>query len=242
MGYKLKKHIVYWILPSLVVTICMVIYFSNFLGLSFIIAPEINREYGVIENIQLLIILSMIVMSYRSYRIAKINLIKYVFIGFVLFSIFMFLEEIDYGAHLFDYFSGRSEQEALAESGSNKIRNIHNQWNLVHYMKNFVYISFILFLVVVPAILRKVKFSNQYLDWIIPSKYFIYTLISMALVNQLAFFLDKAIEHHNINSLYNNISEFEEVFIYYIMLLYLLELIHRKSPDVKKKIKTAITN
>ncbi len=155
----------------------------------------------------------------------------------------MFLEEIDYGAHLFDYFSGRSEQEALAGSSSNKIRNIHNQGNLEHYIKLFVYISFILFLVVVPAIVKKIKLSNQYLDWIMPSKYFIYTLISMALLNRVALFLDKTIEHHNISSLHTNNGEFEEIFIYYIMLLYLLELIHRKFPDGKKReIKSVITN
>jgi len=214
----------------------MVIYFFDILGLSFIMAPEFNREFGVIENIQLLIILSIFIVSYKSYRNSKINLAKYVFLGVSLFSIFLFLEEIDYGLHLFEYFSGKSTEEVLVEHHGNQIRNIHNQGNITQDFKLAVYISFVLFLVIIPIIVRKIKLSNQYLDLVIPSKYFIYSLISMALLNRLALFIDKNIKYNYISSLNSNISEFEEIFICYIMLLYLLELTHRKFPDWKKKV------
>lgn len=235
MNSTLKKHFYYWILPSIFVAISMLIYLFDILGLAFIIAPEINREFGLIENTQLIIILGIFIIAFKALRKEKINFKKYIFIAFSLLSIFMFLEEIDYGAHIVDYYHGRSWTEALAKNGGeNNIINIHNQGNLLHYIKLSAYVSFALFLVIVPAIIRKTKFSNIYLNWLIPSTYFIYTLISMTALNQVARFIDKKMEHATVTSLHKNVSEFEEVFIYYIMLLYIFELVY-KNVFIKEK-------
>ena len=222
-----KKHFLYWGLPSLFVSITMLVYFFNILGLAFIIAPEANREFGLIENVQLIIILSIFIIAFKALKIEKVNFKKYVFIAFTLLSIFMFLEEIDYGAHIVDYYHGRSWKHVLRESGDHEIINFHNQGKRLHYIKLSAYISFVLFLVIVPAIIRKVKTANKYLNWLTPSKYFIYTLISMGVLNRIALLIDKKIEHSSITSLHKNVSEFEEIFIYYIMFLYIYELVYQ---------------
>ncbi len=235
MSVKTKKHIVYWIFPTALIALYTIIYFYDTLGLAFIIAPEFNRELGIVENTQLLIILGMFLVSVKAFKIDKIALHKIVYAGIAIFSIFIFLEEIDYGIHILDYFDGKSDADIRAESKGSQIRNIHNQGKLNHYFKLTLYISFVLFLVVYPVAAKRFKIANPYLNKIVPSNNFIYPLISMAILNQFAFYLDDAIEHSNIVSLHLNISEFEEIFIYYIMLLYVVELVNKNTPNWKKE-------
>jgi len=204
-------------------------YFFNIFGLSFVIAPEYNREFGVIENTQLLIIGSMFLVSFKSYRISKMKLDKIIFLVIVLVSIFMFLEEMDYGVHIYDYLSGMSHADLVIKYYNEPITNVHNQGKLTHYFKLSTYVGFVLLLVIIPAIKSRVQLSNRYLGFIVSSKYFIYSLIAMALLNRLALYMDKTVEHSSITSLNSNVSEFEEVFIYYIMLVYLLELKRKKA-------------
>ena len=220
---NLKEHIIHWISPSFVVGICMYIYFFDTLGMSHLIAPEYNREFGLIENIQLLIILAIIFVSFKKLTKAKTKSIKLVFALILVGSILIFLEEIDYGLHYYDYFIGKSnEQISIEFSHKNSIRNIHNQGNLLHYIKLLAYISLGL-IVVIPIVLKRLNYRNKYLNYIVPQHYFIYTIMSMTFINRAALYIDEFLKNNDINSLNSNVSEFEEVFIYYIVFLYILE-------------------
>jgi len=53
---------------------------------------------------------------------------------------------------------------------------------------------------------------------------FLYTLLTMIFINQLALFMDKHFKRTYIHALNANVSEFEEVFIYFMMFLYIKEL------------------
>jgi len=224
MNAGLKKHFVYWILPSLVIGASMCIYFFNVFGLSFFIAPAFNREFGFIENLQLFLILCIIVVVFRSYKKAKDKFIRLAYLLLTLGSIFIFLEEMDYGLHFYDYLSGETGVKITSGSYEQKPRNIHNQGNLTRYIKQSVYFSFIVLLVLFPILAKRFQFSNKYLNWLIPSQNFIFSLLAMLVLNNLAFYLDNTIKQDSITSLNSNISEFEEIFIYYISLLYLVEL------------------
>ena len=220
---NLKEHIVHWISPSFVVGTCMYIYFFDTLGMSHLIAPEYNREFGLIENIQLLIILAIIFVSCKKLTKAKTKSIKLVFALILVGSIFIFLEEIDYGLHYYDYFIGKSNEQISIESlNKTSIRNIHNQGNLLQYIKSLAYISLGL-IVVIPIILKRLNYSNKYLNYIVPQHYFIYTILSMTFITRAALYIDEFLKDNDINSLNSNVSEFEEVFIYYIVFLYILE-------------------
>ncbi|MEM9921783.1 MAG: hypothetical protein AAF990_27010, partial [Bacteroidota bacterium] len=116
---KPEKHIIYWILPSLFVGVCMCIYFFDILGMSYLIAPEYNREFGVVENTQLLVILAIIILSFKKLIIAKTKSIKLVFALIFISSVFIFLEEIDYGLHYYDLFLGKSKEQLKIESWNN---------------------------------------------------------------------------------------------------------------------------
>lgn len=232
MNKKLKKHLVYWILPSLFVGLCMLIYFFDFLGLSFIIAPEYNREFGVIENTQLAIICAIGYTSYKSLVQVNSKSMKFAFAIFLLGSIFIFLEEIDYGLHFYDYLSGKTVEEINLDKSRNEIRNIHNYTNLTDPMKLFAYIFFGAIIVVYPFLVKRLNITDKFLKLLVPQHYLIYTLLAMAALNQIALYIDHTMKNNAITSLNYNISEFEEVFIYYIIFLYLIEIKNKLFPVI----------
>lgn len=207
----------------MLVGICMCIYFFDIFGLSFLIAPEYNREFGLIENIQLLILLAIMVLSYQQFRKANTSLLKSFFILMSIGSVFIFLEEIDYGLHYYDYFVGKTgEQLRIEAAEKSTVRNLHNQGSLTKTIKLFAYVSFTL-LTLSPFVFERLKVKNKLINFLVPEKFFIGTLLSMLALNRLALYMDKFLKDSEINSLNSNVSEFEEVFIYYIVFMYLLE-------------------
>lgn len=236
MTIATRKHLIYWILPSVLVITFIIFYYFNIFDLANIISPEYNREFGVVENLQLLIIIGIIYVSVRSLSMAKSILEKFVFGGIVLLSLFIFLEEMDYGLHIYDHFSGKSiENIQEAKLDKSQVRNLHNQGHYSNIILWGVYISYVLIILALPVVLKKKKYSNKYLEWIIPSRYLAYALIAMAIVNRIALNFDKTLDHSNM-SLSKNVSEFEEIFIYYIALLYLYELAKKDFPFKSKKV------
>ena len=217
---NLNKHLYYWIAPTILLISCVLVYYFNFLNLGFIISPEYNREFGLIENIQLITIIATIWVAFKSFIKREIKLIKYFFLGVSLFSIFIFLEEMDYGLHFIEYFSGIAHQKSTAHT---EIRNIHNQGNLLPYITKFVYISFALVIIVIPLIASRIKNLNKYIKWLIPSTNLAYSLVAMFILSQFTLFVEGNVTYE-LTSLENNLSEFEEVFIYYIAFLYIFEL------------------
>ena len=237
MNSRIKNHIAFWIAPSLFLLVCMSIYFLDVLGLSFVIAPGNNREFGLIENVQLLTILSITFLAFRSAQRSDNRLEKIFYTGVSIFSFIIFLEEIDYGIHFYELIMNILNSEGEAKVYQGQIRNIHNQGDIRHYIKIFVYTSFVLFLGLLPLIKHKLYISNPALKWIIPSsKYFGLSLVSMALLNRLAVFLDQNVKDPVIDSLNGNTMEFEECYIYYIALLYFYELTNKTFPLMKLKL------
>jgi hypothetical protein len=220
---KFEKHFIYWILPSMIVGVCMCVYFFDILGMSYLIAPEYNREFGILENIQLFIIFAIIFLSFKNFRKAATTLSRLIFIVIFLGTIFICLEEIDYGLHYYEYLMGLSTDQLKMQSwNKDVIRNLHNQGNLTRYIKSSVYVLFAL-VIVSPLILKKLKVKIKYIDYFAPQHYFIYTLLAMILLNSVGEYIDDSLKDEKIVALNKNVSEFEEVFIYYIVLLYLWE-------------------
>jgi len=220
----MKKHLLYWLLPALLIIIYMIIYFFDLFGVSYIIAPNINREFGLLENTQLIIIIGIMIIATQGFFTSSNKFKKLIMLLAFFISVFLFLEEIDYGDHFVKYFSNEIPQK-ITESYKNKhFRNIHNNGKLTEYFKLTAYIIFGMLLMIYPYLLKKFKIKNPYILWFKPSGYLVYTLLVMIFINQLALFLDKHFKAAHIHALNSNVSEFEEVFIYLIMFLYLREL------------------
>ena len=53
------EHIKFWALPFFASVILILMNYSGIAWMQYIISPPINREFGLLENLQLLIILMM---------------------------------------------------------------------------------------------------------------------------------------------------------------------------------------
>lgn len=201
----------------------MLIYFFDIFNLGFVIAPAINREFGVLENLQLVIILVILYRAIVGYRTAKDKLGKLIFALLTFFSIFIFLEEMDYGLHIQNLLAGKYAEELQQNTLSSPPRSIHNMGDLTKYIKLTTYIMLVVYFVILPLINRFTDIKNVLLKKIIPSHYFIFTLLSMFVLNRVALYLDKLVQNDQYSSLHANVSEFEEVYIYYIVLLFVVD-------------------
>lgn len=221
-----RKHLIYWIIPSIVLLACILTFYLNWLGLSDVIAPPINREFGIVENIQNILLILIFFIALKGFRARKTKIEKYSYAIIMAITVFMFLEEIDYGLHYYDHLTGREEITKLIVFDS-EVRNIHNNAKLIlNVMKMAAYVVVCFFFVVLPLLPEKLKNKSRWLDFLSPSKFIITSAISMLLLNQVALYFYKRYEYAN-HSLDANVSEFEETMIYYIILLYLVELLNK---------------
>ena len=223
-----KTHFIYWILPSVVTLSCILVFYLNLFGLSEIIAPERNREFGIVENIQLLLLIMIFYLAVKGARTHKIKVEKYAYILVAAATAFIFLEEIDYGLHYYDILTGRNKDNLAAiEVFDTKIRNLHNNQNdVLDIMKLASYGVIALFFVLLPLLPDKLKQKYPLLGYLSPSRYIVITAFCLLILNQLALYLYKNFDYSNA-SLNANVSEFEEIMTYYIIFLYIREMVKK---------------
>ena len=233
----MKKHIIYWIAPAVILVLYILIYFLDWGGLSFIMAPEYNREFGLVENTQVLIIVGMIVVCLKGARLPN-KLPRYFFgLGFFA-SIFILLEEVDYGLHIYDWYIGKTPAMVSAEYANRELRNIHNSFDMTEMFKrvSFLFLAIICLLAARPK--GKLKFLNK-LQSLVPATFrpsplLAITVILVPLISQFAFFIKNNFEIKSL-VMNSNISEFEETLIYYSIFLYLYQVLKncRTYPELE---------
>jgi glucan phosphoethanolaminetransferase (alkaline phosphatase superfamily) len=217
-----KQHLVYWILPLVVIGGFALGYFAGPRWVQDIIAPVINREFGLQEDIEHLLLLSIVVMTLLTLFKVKGVLLKLGFFVCFLGAVFMFLEEIDYGQHYINYFRGIN----YVDNPTNF--NIHNQKkNTINNMMKVCYVLMGFFFVILPFL--KPGKLPRWLQQLTPSPRIFFTVLVLPLVGQLPLVLNRMDFHPN-NSLFDNLSEFEELGIYYTFLLYFVEM-YRKARE-----------
>src|SRR5215213_6976198 len=231
---NLKNHLIYWILPSVVTLSCILFFFLDWFGLSELMAPEINREFGVVENLQLVILILIFICSIKGIRKRETKIEKYGYLFVAAVTSFVFLEEIDYGLHYYDYFTGKSKEGITRVAVfHHKIRNIHNEGKItLNLFKLASYAVIVACFVVLPLLPATVKKRFSLLSYFAPSRFIVTTAISLLVLNQIALYLYKNYDYSN-PSLNNNVSEFEELMTYYIIWLYIRELIRKPRIDSK---------
>jgi hypothetical protein len=234
-GENLKKHLLYWILPSVVTLSCILLFYLDWFGLSELMAPEMNREFGVVENLQLVILVLIFIYSIKGIRKRETKIEKYGYLFVAIATSFVFLEEIDYGLHYYDYLIEKTnEQVTDVAVFDRKIRNIHNEGKItLNLFKLASYALIVACFVVLPLLPATLKKRFSLLNYFAPSCFIITTAISLLILNQIALYLYKNYDYSN-PSLNANVSEFEEVMTYYIILLYIREMI--RKPRVNNKL------
>jgi hypothetical protein len=235
-GADLNKHLLYWIFPSTITLLYIFTYFFNLFGLGELVAPEVNREFGLAENTQLFVLILIIFFALKGYRARWIKIEKYGFIAIAVVAAFLFLEEIDYGYHHIQYLSNANRAAEADVVGEKRVRNVHNNGNLTSIFKFISYMAIVLFFVVLPLIPIRNKKRYPLVNFLSPSRTIIITAFCLLLINQVALFLSQRYNYTN-RSLQGNVSEFEEMMTYYIVFLYVRELVNKPEGMLFKRSK-----
>ena len=227
-----KQIYYFFIIPLFINLILLGFYFSGIKFLQQIIAPTISflhfyswREFGLLEQLQNIYLISIFVLFLYSCITRQDKKEKIFFFVLACLFLFLFLEEIDYGLHIYEFITGQY-------SGL-EIRNWHNQKNgkhdNVHFLKLLVDIITILWFVVLPLLADKIKIPI--IKCMIPSRYFVAGFILTFLLSRLTHFLNDqgfSIIDGVKGNLFGNLSEFREQNTYYFYLLYAIQIIKTK--------------
>lgn len=202
------------------------LYFSGSHSLVDWIAPRTvlrpdygDRELGLLENAQHLILLITLIVIARGLPKIEHPLPRAGFIGAFFVIAIMLAEEIDYGAHYWDFMTQTERFEGNF--------NLHNTGEATQTLKQISDLSMLCWFLLLP--LSTVFIKSRWLNYLSPPRLIMLTVLSALLVSQLAHALDDrglAIR----GPLSGNISEFRELFTYYIWLLYCIAMISRPWP------------
>jgi len=227
-----ERHYYYWLGPTMVVGLMVYMYFSGIEWMQTLVAPRKNREFGLLENLQNVILILAAVVAAQGIRRKTLMLEKIAFFIVLLGSVFLLLEELDYGIHFMELLRG--------ETIKVDIRNLHNL-NDSRYLPLIDLIVFsilILFFCIYPLAAR--RSSNPWVRYLAPEFYSIGTVVSMVAVFQIAYFIYTQDVPHNL-SLNSNTTEFDEVFVYYIFFIYFFELVYKRVTPHNPKPNYTIT-
>jgi len=236
------------LVPVLISLLLIGLYFSRISFLQHIIAPSIEgvepfsqREFGAVELLQNLVLLWIFYYTVRCFLAAKdwpIRLFCILVAGAVLFQ---FLEEIDYGAPFLNLLTDQKQAVLPVDWG----RNLHNKIlddgeQFGGYLKLTARIIIVLGFLLAPLLKNRIPWPKVRL--LIPSRWVIATVMSSYVLSRLAHWLDDTgvgIIDGVQGNLYLNISEFSELGLYYLFLLYITTLSGRidssQDPDQEKQ-------
>lgn len=228
--HNTKKNIYFFIvIPFILNFILMGFYFSGINFLQNIISPNdvfLTRESGLLEQLQNLYLLSIFAMFFYL-SIKRPNKNEKIFFSLLsAIFVFLFLEEIDYGMNLYEFFLGHA-------SGEN-VRNWHNQSadgnrQNVHYFKQLIDLANVTWFILLPLLASKVKIP--FIKSIMPSRFFIVGFILTAVLSSISHYLENmnlSEINGSFGSLSGNISEFREHNTYYLYLLYAIQIANTK--------------
>ncbi len=217
------NNLKYWIIPLLVLVPLMIMYFSNVKWAQELVCPSVNWELGIVENLQILLLIMMLIISVIAVFRKKNTIEKVLFSFLSVFALFVLLEEIDYGAHFLRYFKGRSDTFFVDMTGK---ANVHNLGNNARIFKRSIYPLMLLLFIITPIYVH--KFKNPVFKYLIPNKWFVVT----AVITILSYAVPRLLVDFNIledGGFGVNIGEFSEIMVYYIFFLYLFEIIFEKD-------------
>ena len=221
-----RKLVMYGGIPLGVSAVLLLLYFSGIQSLQQIVIPYVEgiygnsmREFGLLENLQNVVLLVMFVICLKGMRIQLGKLWKVALSGLACFTLLVLLEEIDYGLHYYEYVMGIEAKDA-AES-----RNLHNVRDRTSTIKQLVDLAMLIFFVIMPFALRK---SEQPLvKHFLADRYSVITLLVGLIVSEVAHSLnDIGMSFQGIDN--HNTSEFRELVTYYLCLLYYFEVIVKR--------------
>jgi hypothetical protein len=212
----LSKHGVYWFLPGAFILCLILMYFSGVPALQALVAPESNRELGLLEHVQLVLLNAVVIAAITALRLKPTtpHLIALSLIAAA--AAFLAFEEVDYGIHYWELITGRKANVS--------VRNIHNQGDNTDRLKLIAYLGIVVVCVALPLLRPRIRIA--WVRDLIPSRWIISTAALLVVTPRIAHWLAS---QSGDGSLTGNISEFEEIIVYYLLVLYVWELRQRSQ-------------
>lgn len=215
MKLSSPTHFTYWKFPLIISTILVLMNYSGISVLTTIISPPINREFGLLEHLQLLLIAFSLVYSIKSIKLKEFWLEKLAYVFLSFFFLLLFLEEIDYGIHYYEYFiKGIQEDKSI-------VRNFHNQGDNNFYLRQASYAVMVIMFILLPILKSKIK--NRFISYFCAHHFLVYSFMVYLFIGQLSRWLPRWGMQVN-ESLRGNHQEFEELVLYYIIFLFVYEI------------------
>jgi len=222
-----RRFFWYFALPTGVTGILAAMYFSGVPVLqAFVAAPDIEgislysrREFGALEMLQNAVLLGVVIVAVLSVFRHPDKTVRGMMVAVALGATFLLLEEMDYGMHIYRWWS-RAPADEMARV------NLHNKGRLTHYIKAVGTGGAVALFIVAPFVLR--TSTNRWVRYIVPHW-------SLGLVLLSALLIRSAV--HELagrglgRGLENNLSEFREVLMYYLGLAYTVVLSRRVPGD-----------
>ena len=119
MKWDRTRLFLYGIGPAAVGVGMLALYFSGVPWLQNLASPSHQREFGLVENIQNITVISMIILCIRSAVAEKTIHWRSLWVMATVLAVGILMEEIDWGNHYYTALTGESLTDA-------EIHNIHN--------------------------------------------------------------------------------------------------------------------
>ena len=235
----IKKLLVYLIVPSVISLIFVWGYFSGELRIQELVAPRINREYGLLENLQNLILLAVIALAVYGLIRKRLVFERVILVCVLIGTLFLLMEEIDYGRLHYHYLIGDPIHDRVrVTEGNGSDWNIHNLGNINQLFEHTLDIGLIVFFIIFPLVTW--KSTKHMIRYLRPDPWFILTMVAMLAVSRYS----KALNRDGLGldgALQGNTAEFREIIVYYVFLIYLLTFIFRRryvpEPEIRQTMK-----
>jgi len=182
------------------------------------VALPSRREFGLLENLQNLLILVTLIVAVRFALRNRVFAARVIFGAIAAVSVFMLLEELDYGLHYYEFLAGVPPDETA------EVRNLHNQ-GISTPLKSTGDLLLVLGFVVAPLALARVR--HPWIRYLTPDRYFLLTMLCAFIISRIGHSFEDVAETFNFDK---NIGEFRETVTYYIAMLYVTKLSGRIPP------------
>ena len=256
-----KKVFIYLIVPLAITSVLATMYFSPSLTAQRLVSPKLPplsadswRELGLLENAQNVCLLVMAFASIVGAIRSRESLQRAGFVLLMLFCVFVFLEEIDYGTHWYHYATADArfewfkplpswDQASIEQMSKDRSRvDLHNHGNMTKLFKVFSDTLIAVLFVVLPIVGPWIR--NRWVRYLAPERYAILTVLAMVTMSKIIHLAGKlekkairdallnwTLPNWEMGSISYNLSEFREFFVYYLFMLYLLSVVFTRFLD-----------
>ena len=216
----------YFTLPMVVSIAMLAMYFSGVRVLETIVAAPYfeavpwnsRREFGLLENLQNLILLGVVGIAVSAVIKHHNRTVKAFMVVVAIGATLLFLEEIDYGLHYYEYLAEVPHHE-LAQK-----RNLHTQGDRTSNLKTVGTIMIVIVFGIAPFALAHSR--HPLVRYFRPDPYMALMLIVAYVTRTIAHALNARGMGHGLEG---NLSEFRELIIYYMGLAYTLYLVRQAT-------------